>query len=63
MDLDKLWGETPRPANVRACPPEQSGKIPLALTMLLVENAPEHVRTWSQWAEQQNIPCYLSAAA
>jgi GT2 family glycosyltransferase len=63
MDLDKLWGETPRPANVRACPPEQSGKIPLALTMLLVENAPDHVRTWSQWAEQQNIPCYLSAAA
>lgn len=27
-DLDRLWGQTPRPANIRPCPPDRSGTIP-----------------------------------
>jgi GT2 family glycosyltransferase len=29
MDLDRLWEQAPRPANIRPCPPDRSGTIPL----------------------------------
>jgi len=63
MDLDRLWEQTPRPANIRPCPLERSATIPQVRAMLLLENEPDLVRTWSEWAEKQNIPCYMSATA
>jgi GT2 family glycosyltransferase len=63
MDLDRLWEQTPRPANIRPCPPERSETIPLARAMLLLENQTDLVRTWSEWAAKQNIPCYMGATA
>ncbi len=63
MDLDRLWEQTPRPGNIRPCPLDRSTKNPLARAILLLEDDPAHVRAWSEWAAERNIPCYLSSAA
>lgn len=62
LELDDLWGNTPRPANIRPCPPVERKKSTPARAMLIIGNDPEQIRIWSAWAADRKIPCYLSAA-
>lgn len=62
LELDNLWANTPRPANIRPCPPVEREKRTPARAMLIIGNDPEQIRIWSAWAADREIPCYLSAA-
>lgn len=62
LELDHLWGNTPRPANIRPCPPVDREKSTPARAMLIIGNDPEQILMWSAWAADRKIPCYLSVA-
>ncbi|MGD9974509.1 MAG: glycosyltransferase [Desulfatirhabdiaceae bacterium] len=62
LGVDDLWGNTPRPANIRPCPPVDREKSTPARAMLIIGNDPEQIRMWSAWAADRKIPCYLSVA-